>query len=233
MKCLVAATVACTLAVLGCGGDSSGTKGPGRGILDGGGAGGPGGDGGGAGGDVLAPGGAGGGSAGEGGGAGEGGSGGMGGVAVNPFDPNWGPCLDGPPRRPSTGTALQNPDAPFQLPPLQTDVEHYELSMSGSDFSSLRNNPREDTMYPATFEARGERHEVLVRYRGNSSRGWPKKSWRIELPEGSRFDGRRKLNLLSGWQRMSLRAFQTQAEARAWLFEAREELQRQQHRASA
>jgi len=43
----------------------------------------------------------------------------------------------------------------------------------------------------------------------------------------------RAVNLLSGWQRMSLRAFQTQAEARAWLFEAREELQRQQHRASA
>ncbi len=169
--------------VLACGEDpamTQGNTGPG-----------PGGTGGGGGGSGGSPGGSGG------GGDGGTGGGGTGGVVTNPYDPDWGACELGPPRRPANGTWLQNPEAPFQMPALQTDIEQYAITMPAASLAELFDNPREDTMFAGSFDARGEHHEVLVRFRGNSSRGWPKKSWRIELPDGSSFDGRRKLNLIS------------------------------------
>ena len=36
-----------------------------------------------------------------------------------------------------------------------------------------------------------------MRVRGGSSRYYPKKSWRVEFPEGTSFEGRRKLNLVA------------------------------------
>lgn len=200
MRIRLLATIASALAVIACGGETEPDD-SGHGLPVAG-----------SGGSVEGPGGAGGGDGGtsgeggSGGAGGEGGEGGTGGIVPvgNPFDPNWGPCLSGPPRRPATGTALRHPVPPYRLPPIQTELELYELTINPVDYAQLQKKPREDTMYPAVFEARGERHEVLVRYRGNSSRGWPKKSWRIELPEGTRFDGRRKLNLISSWRDSTL-----------------------------
>ncbi|MCI0571187.1 MAG: CotH kinase family protein, partial [Myxococcaceae bacterium] len=59
---------------------------------------------------------------------------------------------------------------------------------------------------PAEFIHQGVRQPVLVRLRGNSSRDWPKKSWRVEFPDGVRFEGRQKVNLLSEWIDSSLMA---------------------------
>jgi len=143
---------------------------------------------------------------GVGGTGGSGGVGGVGGVGSMPpvEDPNWTTCLSGPPRRPAGGTWLQAPDAPFRMPALQTDVPEYDIRLSPLDLAEIFAHVRQDLDKPATFEANGERHQVLVRLRGNSSRSWPKKSWRIELPEGTRFDGRRKINLISGWRDSTL-----------------------------
>ncbi len=98
------------------------------------------------------------------------------------------------------GTMLRDPGAPFELPPLQETVELYRLEIAPENLEALATNPRADTMYEATFERDGIRYPALVRYRGNSSRDWPKKSWRVEFPDDRGFDGRHKLNLLSQWK---------------------------------
>ncbi|HEX8697894.1 MAG TPA: CotH kinase family protein, partial [Myxococcaceae bacterium] len=53
---------------------------------------------------------------------------------------------------------------------------------------------------PALLVVGREEYEVLVRLRGSSSRFFPKKSWRIEFPKGTKFDGRRKHNLVAEFQ---------------------------------
>lgn len=136
-------------------------------------------------------------------GAATGGAGGEGGTTQPPIPIGADPLgcdVGGPARRPAAGTLLADPDAPFRMPPLQEEVEHYRLELAPEVLEALDRNPRSDEERPARFIARGGTWDVLVRYRGNSSRGWPKKSWRVEFPEGTLFDGRRKLNLLAQWK---------------------------------
>lgn len=173
--------------------------------------------GGGSGGQTPSEGGSGGATGGAGGG-GETGAGGSGGIGAGGAGGGGGPvipgprppetpledCRNGPARRPALGTALRNPDAPFRLPPLQTAVEHWEIRLDPAIYEEMLRNPRSDEMRPATFVARGESHQVLVRFRGNSARSAPKKSWRVEFPEGTRWDGRRKLNLVAQWRDRTL-----------------------------
>ncbi len=89
---------------------------------------------------------------------------------------------------------------PFVLPPLQTEVEQYELVMPDETLNRFKIDVFTPEQ-PATFIYRGQAYPVKVRLRGNSSRKtWPKKSWRIELPKGQKFQGRRRLNLLAEWK---------------------------------
>lgn len=96
--------------------------------------------------------------------------------------------------------ALPEPPAHFTYPPLQTTVEQYALEIDPK-LLALFEKDDETPPQPATFiTPDGQRLTVAMRLRGNSSRHWPKKSWRIELPKGAKFDGRRKLNLISEWR---------------------------------
>lgn len=93
---------------------------------------------------------------------------------------------------------LPDPDRPFALPPLQSTVPQYELLIPEKTlalFAADVDTPEQ----PAVFVYEGRRHDVLVRLRGNSSRYWPKRSWRIELVDHE-LEGRDKLNLLSEWK---------------------------------
>ncbi|MET0405427.1 MAG: CotH kinase family protein, partial [Cystobacter sp.] len=94
--------------------------------------------------------------------------------------------------------------AHFTYPPLQTTVEQYTLEIDPKLLALFFED--EDTpAQPAVFTAPGgQRTNVHMRLRGNSSRSWPKKSWRIEWPEGKAFEGRRKLNLLSEWREATM-----------------------------
>jgi spore coat protein H len=120
-----------------------------------------------------------------------------------PGEPPGEPPPEPPPPEqppPAAGGLLPDPEAPFALPPLQTEVPLYELEASPAVLAALDADPESDVTYPATFVHQGQRHPVVIRYRGNSSRGWPKKSWRIEFAKTDLFDGRHKLNLLSEWR---------------------------------
>lgn len=104
----------------------------------------------------------------------------------------------------SVGGVSRAPPTHFTYAPLQTSVEEYALEIDPKLLALFEKD--EDTPeQPAVFlTPEGKRQSVRIRLRGNSSRSWPKKSWRVELPEGSKYDGRRKLNLLSEWRDSSL-----------------------------
>ncbi len=123
-------------------------------------------------------------------------------VEPPPVEP---PPVEPPPvEPPPSGNLLPDPEAPFVLPALQTELPHYELEVASGVLSALDSNPRDDVLYPATFRIDGVSYPVQVRYRGNSSRVWPKKSWRVEFAKENTFDGRHKLNLLSEWRDQSM-----------------------------
>lgn len=105
---------------------------------------------------------------------------------------------------PGAGTILPDPEKPFALPPLQTEVPLYQLTIPEEALAALEADPLGDTDYAATFVIDGTSVPVRVRYRGNSSREWPKKSWRIEAVGGKPFDGRDTINLLSEWKDVTL-----------------------------
>jgi spore coat protein H len=92
----------------------------------------------------------------------------------------------------------------FTYAPLQTSVELYALEIDRDRLERFYDD--EDTPpQPAVFTTPdGRRHPVQMRLRGNSSRTWPKKSWRVELPDGDSYEGRHKINLISEWRDSSL-----------------------------
>ncbi|MDC0709159.1 CotH kinase family protein [Stigmatella sp. ncwal1] len=93
----------------------------------------------------------------------------------------------------------------FTFPALQTDVPLYELTIPLETLAKFEANPYEDE-HPATFVFEGKTYSVGVRLRGSSSRFFPKKSWRIEFPKDTAFDGRRKHNLVAEFQDRTMMA---------------------------
>jgi spore coat protein H len=87
----------------------------------------------------------------------------------------------------------------FAFPPLQTEVPLYELHIPQETLAKFEADPYLDEQ-PARLVVGGDSHEVMVRLRGSTSRFFPKKSWRIELPKGTKLDGRRKHNLVAEFQ---------------------------------
>ena len=109
-----------------------------------------------------------------------------------------GPVLMGSPA--AEEAALPPLPTQFTYPPLQTTVEQYTVEIDPTLLALFDKN-KDTPPQPATFiTPDGQRRSVKIRLRGNSSRSWPKKSWRVELPKGTKFDGRRKLNLISEWR---------------------------------
>jgi spore coat protein H len=88
----------------------------------------------------------------------------------------------------------------FRFPALQKEVPHYELRVPKEALDAFDADPMTSEERPATFIVDGKAYEVLVRPRGGSSRYFPKRSWRVEFPEGTKFDGRRKLNFVGMMQ---------------------------------
>jgi spore coat protein H len=100
--------------------------------------------------------------------------------------------------------ARQGPET-FAFPALQKDVPHYELSIPPETLALFEANPYADEQ-PATLVVDGQSHAVMVRLRGSTSRFFPKKSWRIEFPKDTKFDGRRKHNLIAEFQDRTMMA---------------------------
>ncbi len=96
------------------------------------------------------------------------------------------------------------PDAGWTLPPLQAELQEYELLMPDATLRAFKADVWTPEQ-PATFVYRGVSMPVMVELRGASSRYFDKKSWNVDLGTG-RFEGRRRLNLVSEYQDSTMMA---------------------------
>jgi len=77
----------------------------------------------------------------------------------------------------------------------------YELKMAPRELTQLEHGFFENVTHPATFIANGVTYtNVRVRFRGQWARTWPKKPLKIFFDHEQLFEGRRCLNLNSGWR---------------------------------
>ncbi len=77
----------------------------------------------------------------------------------------------------------------------------YELKMDAANLRRMESSIHSDTTYPTSFKAGDAQYpEVQIRYRGAWARFWPKKPLKIFFPKERPFEGRRVLNLNSGWR---------------------------------
>ncbi|WNG48579.1 Inner spore coat protein H [Archangium minus] len=106
-----------------------------------------------------------------------------------------------PDGEPPPGPPVQS--GPFQLPPLQVDLPSYDITIAPELLAEFDRRPGLEAQ-AATFTFQGKSQPVGLRLRGSSARSFPKRSWRIEFPEGVKFDGRRKHNLIAEYQDSTL-----------------------------
>ncbi len=93
------------------------------------------------------------------------------------------------------------PEEPWQFPPLQTELPRLELDIPSSALSALNSDVTANVRYDAEFKAAdGFSSPIQVRYRGASSRHFPKKSYKVYFPDGVEWNGRTKLNLVAEYQ---------------------------------
>jgi spore coat protein H len=89
------------------------------------------------------------------------------------------------------------------MPPLQGELPSYEITIAPETLAEFERRPGLAAQ-AATFSFQGKSQPVGLRLRGSSARSFPKRSWRIEFPEGVKFDGRRKHNLIAEYQDSTL-----------------------------
>ena len=86
-------------------------------------------------------------------------------------------------------------------------VPLYRLTADPDDLAWLADHFLTDDYIPAVFTFEGESHAVDIRYRGDTSRYLPKKSWKIRFAATDRFGpgtGQRRLNLNAEYSDKSL-----------------------------
>ncbi len=88
-----------------------------------------------------------------------------------------------------------------QAPAVQSQLPVYDLKLERSALMRLEQTAFSNETVPALFLAGGKQYEgVRVRYRGAWARSWPKKPLKVFFEPGKLFEGRRRLNLNSGWR---------------------------------
>ena len=117
-----------------------------------------------------------------------------------------------PSNRPPTHPDSQTPNNTVFLPIVQRSyppnlVPLYRLTADPGDLAWLADNFLTDDYIPAVLTFEDESHAVDVRYRGDTSRHLPKKSWKIRFAATDRFGqdtGQRRLNLNAEYSDKSL-----------------------------
>jgi spore coat protein H len=99
-------------------------------------------------------------------------------------------------------SGTRSPQPLYHLPPLQTELQTYELEIPAAALKAFAEDVRAPEQ-PATFVYGGQRYPVNVRLRGASARTFPKKSWNVDF-EDLRFEGREEVNLVSEYQDQTL-----------------------------
>ncbi len=89
----------------------------------------------------------------------------------------------------ATGEARSAGDSPLPV---------YEIDIAEEDLRTLQADPWADTEVDLLFRVDGEEYTGDGRFRGASTRGLAKKSWRVELDDPLP-DGRHKLDLKAEW----------------------------------
>ncbi len=84
------------------------------------------------------------------------------------------------------------------------DVPEYSLSVDAKSLEKLDSNPWANEYVPAVFTVQGADYACEVRYRGGSTRGAPKKSWRIKFRNPDNPFGAEKINLTAQYYDKSL-----------------------------
>ena len=83
----------------------------------------------------------------------------------------------------------------YPPPPVLPDIPAYYLYIASDDLDYLNANPYLNETVPGLFVVDGRTWEVDVRYRGDTARTMPKKSWQIEFPGSDPFAGLWEMNL--------------------------------------
>ena len=93
--------------------------------------------------------------------------------------------------------SLQAQDQRLELPT-------YHLTVDPADLSALYESPYSNVRYPAQFSFAGEVLECEVRFRGETARLYPKKSWKVWFEDSANPVGVRELNLNAEYSDFSL-----------------------------
>ncbi|MDP8241101.1 MAG: CotH kinase family protein [Candidatus Hatepunaea meridiana] len=85
--------------------------------------------------------------------------------------------------------------------PLQSlELRSYYIDCDPDEFTYIIDHPQETREIDCSFEYNHQvRHNVRFRLRGESSRTYRKKSFKLNFDANDRFFGRDKMNLVSGW----------------------------------
>lgn len=80
------------------------------------------------------------------------------------------------------------------------ELRDYSVTCDPAAFARILAYFWRDEYIPCRFASAGDTIEgAEIRIRGETSRGYPKKSFKVNLPWGNSFQGRDKLNLISEW----------------------------------
>lgn len=80
----------------------------------------------------------------------------------------------------------------------------YWLEIDEEDLATLYENPYSDMYYPAEFSCTGFSADCEIRFRGATSRNFPKKSWKIKFEDDDNIFGARRVNLNADYNDFSL-----------------------------
>ena len=86
----------------------------------------------------------------------------------------------------------------------QLELPTYHLTVDPADLSALYESPFSNVRYPAQFSFAGEVLECEVRFRGETARKYPKKSWKVWFEDSANPVGVRELNLNAEYSDRSL-----------------------------
>ncbi len=83
---------------------------------------------------------------------------------------------------------------------LQSKTPIYWLFLSNEVYQNLLRYPQSNDFVKGTVAIGGRAYDnVGIRFRGQWARSWPKKSWKLRFNKDNYFDGRRTVNLNSGY----------------------------------
>ena len=74
-------------------------------------------------------------------------------------------------------------------------LPHYKLTIAQTDLDAMYASPKDEQYYPAVFEVDTFKYDVLARFKGSTTLGYPKKSWAIKFNNKKNYFGVSRINL--------------------------------------